>query len=57
MSEAYREGWDDYRRSLYLNPEEVQWLHQAATARGSHYHDEWTKGWQDAAEADTTLMD
>lgn len=57
MSEAYKEGWDDYRRTLYLRDEEVQWLLDAAHSRGAKYHDEWLKGWIDAADADTTLMD
>jgi hypothetical protein len=57
MSEAYKEGWADYRRTLYLRIEEAQWLLDAAYSRGTEYYDEWMKGWNDAAEADTTLMD
>jgi len=57
MSEAYREGWDDYRRALYLEPREVAWLCDAAATKPTDYFSEWLKGWMDAAEADTTLMD
>lgn len=57
MSEAYREGWNDYRRALYLEPREIAWLCDAAATQPTDYFSEWLKGWMDAAEADTTLMD
>lgn len=57
MSEAYKAGWDDYRRALYLDSEAVNFLQEAAALYPSDYFSEWLKGWMDAAEADTTLMD
>lgn len=57
MSEAYNQGWADYRSALYLTEGELLCLIVAAEDQGPAYHDEWLKGWQDAAEADKTLMD
>jgi|GEM_PF-6446248 len=57
MSEAYKAGWDDYRRALYLNSETYNFLAEAAATYPISYFDEWLKGWMDAAEADSTLMD
>jgi hypothetical protein len=56
-SEVYDKGWADYRSALYLSGEEIQHLDAAAERHGPAYHDEWRKGWDDAAEADDTLMD
>lgn len=57
MSDAYNQGWADYRSALYLSDGEVQCLIEGAENRGSAYFDEWFKGWQDAADQDKTLMD
>ena len=52
MSEAYNQGWADYRSALYLSDEEIQVLLEA-----NFDNDEWRKGWFDASAADDTLMD
>lgn len=57
MSEAYQQGWADYRSALYLSGGEVQCLIEGAENRGTAYFNEWLKGWQDAADQDKTLMD
>ena len=57
MSEAYNQGWADYRSALYLSDGEVQCLIEGAECRGAAYFNEWLKGWQDAADQDKTLMD
>ena len=54
---AYHDGWTAYRSALYLSDSEVQCLTEGAENRGAAYFNEWLKGWQDAAEADKTLMD
>jgi len=54
---AYQDGWADYRSALYLNDEEIQTLTAAAEQRGPLYYNAWREGWDDAAEADDTLMD
>ena len=57
MSEAYNQGWADYRSATYLSDDEVLCLIVAAEDQGPIYHDEWLKGWQDATDQDDTLMD
>ena len=52
MSEAYNQGWADYRSALYLSDEEIQVLLEA-----NFDNDEWRKGWFDASAADDILMD
>lgn len=57
MTDAYNQGWADYRSSLYLSDGEVLCLIINAEDCGSPYYDAWCQGWADAAEADDTLMD
>lgn len=57
MSDAYNQGWADYRSALYLSAGEVRCLVEGAENHGPAYYDEWLKGWQDAADQDDTLMD
>ena len=52
MSEAYQQGWADYRSAIYLSDGEVQCLIEGAECRGAAYFNEWLKGWQDAADQD-----
>jgi len=57
MSEAYNQGWADYRSALYLSDDEVQCLIDNAENRGPLYYDAWCQGWAGAADQDKTLMD
>jgi len=54
---AYRLGWADYRSSLNHSDAEVQYIANHAQKEGQEFYDAWRQGWDDAAEADDTLMD